>query len=216
MRFLRVLNLGLKDYLSTYQLQKELVRYRANQQIPDTLILVEHPPVITIGRNGTRDNILVTDELLATQGIKVYEIDRGGDITYHGPGQIVGYPILDLNEHGKDLHKLLHMYEEVIIQVLDHYGIHAGRIKEYPGVWVGSNKIAALGIGVSRWVSYHGFAFNINPNMLHFQMITPCGITGKGITSLNRELGREVDITEVQEKLVDCFCSVFGLGKEKD
>lgn len=216
MRNLKVLNLGRKEYGETYLLQRKLVLQRARQQIPDTLILVEHPPVYTIGRNGTKEHILVGEETLAKEGIKVFEIDRGGDITYHGPGQIVSYPILDLNQHGKDLHKLLHMYEEVIIKLLTSYGIQGSRIKEYPGVWVADNKIAALGVGVSRWVSYHGFAFNINPNMLHFQMITPCGITEKGVTSLYNELGQDIDITEVQNRLIDCFCQVFTLKKDTD
>lgn len=212
MQKLQILNLGNKDYSLTYKLQKELVLARAKGEICDTLILVEHPPVFTIGRNGTRKHhILVSNELLTEQGINVYEIDRGGDITYHGPGQIVGYPILDLNYHGKDLHKLLSLYEEVVIRVLAKYKITAGRIKEYPGVWVGDNKIAALGIGVSRWVSYHGFAFNIDPNLQHFQMITPCGITEKGVTSLRQELNREVNMAEVQEKLIESFASVFAL-----
>lgn len=214
MRSFRVMNLGQKDYRETYQLQKELVMARYRQEIPDTLILVEHPPVFTIGRSGSRQHLLVSAEKLQKLGIDVLEIDRGGDITYHGPGQIVGYPILDLNWHSKDLHKLLLLYEEVIIQVLQLYGLNAGRIKEYPGVWLGQKKIAALGIGVSHWVSYHGFALNINPNLQHYQMIIPCGISGKEVTSLSLELGRDIETAAVWDELIKCFGRVFKMEEQ--
>lgn len=210
-RLCRLMDLGLVDYGEAYELQKRLVKERVAGLIPDTLILLNHPPVYTIGRAGTRQHILVSDEVLERENIKVFEIDRGGDITYHGPGQLVGYPILDLKQHGKDLHKLLDMYEEVFIRLLAGYGIKAGRIEEYSGVWVGHDKICALGIGVSGWVSYHGWAFNLNPNMAHFGYITPCGITGKGVTSLRILLGREVPEAEIRSAVVKEFCEVFDL-----
>jgi lipoate-protein ligase B len=188
-----------------------LVKERIAGTIPDTLLLLTHPPVYTIGRAGTRKHILVSDAVLEREGLAVHEVDRGGDITYHGPGQLVGYPILDLQQHGKDLHKLSDQYEEVIIRVLGEYGIKAGRIPECPGVWVGQEKICALGIGVTKWVSYHGWALNINPDMTHFGYITPCGIIGKGVTSLKNLLGRDVTMEEIVPRVVKSFGEVFNL-----
>jgi len=188
-----------------------LVKERGEGTIPDTLLLLTHPPLYTIGRAGSRDHILVSDEVLESEGLTVYETDRGGDITYHGPGQLVAYPILDLRQHGKDLHKLQNQYEEVIIRVLSEYSVEAGRIPEYPGVWIGLEKISALGIGVSNWVSYHGWSFNIDPDMTHFSYITPCGIKGKGITSLKNILRRDISMEEVVERVVVRFGEVFNL-----
>lgn len=158
----RVVYLGQCDYQEAYQLQKQFLCRRIGGRIPDTLILLQHSPVITIGRKGTRKNILVDDEVLHREGILVYNTDRGGDITYHGPGQIVGYPILDLNQHGSNVHKVIYMFEDVIIGLLAGYGIGGTRSPDYPGVWVGSEKICTIGIAISNWVTYHGFALNAN------------------------------------------------------
>lgn len=208
----RIINLGIQDYWEVYQYQKELVQAKAGgKHGHDTLILVEHPPVFTIGKTGSRENLHIPPEQLEERGIAVYEIDRGGDITYHGPGQLVGYPILSLERHGKDLHKLVWKYEEVIIRTLGDFGITGARLEEYPGVWVGEEKIAALGIGVSRWIAYHGFALNVNPNLAHFKMITPCGIHDKNITSLELLLGCPVNMEEVSGHLVRHFGEVFNM-----
>ncbi|HUW64092.1 MAG TPA: lipoyl(octanoyl) transferase LipB [Spirochaetia bacterium] len=207
----RVFYLGRYDYKKATALQERLVRQRTAAVIPDTLLLLSHPPVFTIGRKGTRANILVNEEVLLREGIAVHETDRGGDITYHGPGQLVGYAILDLRRHGQDLHRLIHNYEEVIIRVLNHYGIEGRRFEEYPGVWVRAAKICALGIAVSNWVCYHGFALNIEPNMEHFSYILPCGIRELGVTSLSRVLGRPVPEREVAAKVASSFGDVFSM-----
>lgn len=177
------------DYKKAYQLQLELRDKRLKNAINDTLLLVEHPPVLTIGTSGSRDNLVVSSDYLSQKGIEVIESNRGGDITYHGPGQIVGYPILNLKEHKQDLHWLLRSYEEVFIRFLKDYNIEAQRISGLTGVWVGNEKITAIGVGVRRWITYHGFAFNINPNLEHFSYIIPCGIKDKGVTSLKKTAG---------------------------
>ncbi|WP_248662752.1 lipoyl(octanoyl) transferase LipB [Fuchsiella alkaliacetigena] len=208
---LEVIDLGKKDYQQTYQLQLELVKKRANNEITDTLLLVEHPPVFTIGRSGSRDNITVSQAALKEVGISVYETNRGGDITYHGPGQLVGYPILNLKEHQQDLHWLLRNYEEVFIRVLKDLGIKAKRIEELTGVWVGEKKITAIGIGVKHWVTYHGFAFNIAPNLEHFNYIIPCGIVDKGVTSLKELLAAEIKREEIIKLVIKQFIEVFEM-----
>jgi len=210
----RILYLGLYDYAKAYTLQKKLVKERIAGKIPDTLLLLSHPPVYTIGRSGSREHILAPDDVLEREGIKVFETDRGGGITYHGPGQLVGYPILNLRRHGSDLHKLLRMYEEVFIRVLAEYGVKANRLDRYPGVWVGQDKICAVGIGVSNWVSYHGWAFNINPDMKYFSYITPCGIRDKGVTSLTGLLGRDIPEFEIMATAAGHFGDVFKLRIE--
>lgn len=209
---LDVIKTGNIDYQTAYNLQLELLEKRKNNEINDTLLLVEHPPVFTIGTSGTSDNITVSKEFLKSSGIDVFETNRGGDITYHGPGQIVGYPILNLKEHKKDLHWLLRSYEEVFIRLLKkEYDITAERIKGLTGVWVGDEKITAIGVGVRHWITYHGFAFNINPNLNHFSYIIPCGIMDKGVTSLTKILGYEVEEKEVTENLIKYFAEVFNM-----
>lgn len=182
--------------------------------IKDVLILVEHAPVLTVGRNGGFQNILAAGEALKSQGISVYEVERGGDITYHGPGQLVGYPIIDLKMRDRDLHRYVRQLEEVIIRTLDCYGIIAGRKDGYPGVWVGSRKIAALGVAVKKWVTMHGFALNIACNLEHFQLIVPCGISGCGVTSMVDVLGREQDFAAVSRVVRDKFAWVFEVELE--
>ncbi|MGQ9488395.1 MAG: lipoyl(octanoyl) transferase LipB [Armatimonadota bacterium] len=212
MAILHVRWLGSIDYTSAWEVQRRLVQQRREGTIPDTLLLLEHiPPVITLGRATHREHLLVTREQLQGLGIQLVETDRGGDITYHGPGQLVGYPILDLREHGKDVHRYLRRLEEAIIQALRHFGIEAHRKEGLTGVWVGEEKVAAMGIKVSHWVTMHGFALNICPNLSHFDLIVPCGIHDKRVTSLQNLLGQEVTLQEVVPVVVNSFANVFNL-----
>ncbi len=210
---LKIIDLGKKDYSETYQYQLELQEKRYKDQIEDILLLVEHPPVFTIGKSGSQENILVDKGILKKEGISVYQIERGGDVTYHGPGQIVGYPIINLNDHKRDIHWLISSYEEVFIRLLKkEFQLIARRIPELTGVWVGNRKITAIGVAVKRWVTYHGFAFNINPELKHFSYIIPCGITDKGVTSLKQEIpDLSLTLDEIKDKLVYYFLEVFGM-----
>ena len=203
--------LGLVDYANGLRLQRERVAARKADLIPDTLLLLEHPHVYTLGRNAKKDNILLSGEQLAKRGAQVFEIDRGGDVTYHGPGQLVGYPILDLAAHRRDIAWYMRSLEEVLIAVARDYGVHAGRLAGAPGVWVGNDKLAAMGVHISRWVTSHGFAFNVNTDLRYFEWIVPCGLRDKGVTSLQKSLGRRIDRDEVAEKVVLHFGRVFGL-----
>ena len=209
---LNIIKLGVVDYGEAYQLQRRLLEEHIQGEGKDSLLLLQHSPVITIGRSGSEDNVLVSKSALAMAGIDTYEIDRGGDVTYHGPGQLTGYPIIDLRHFRKDVHWYLRQLEEVIIKTLEEYGIAGERIKDYTGVWVGNEKVAAIGIAVKRWITYHGFAFNICPDMSHFQMIRPCGITDKGVTSLERLLGYRVDIDEVTDRTASIFAEVMDVN----
>jgi lipoyl(octanoyl) transferase len=204
-------HLGLVTYADGLRLQKELVAQRKAGAIPDTLLLLEHPHVYTLGRNAKRENLLISEEQLAARGAQVFEIDRGGDVTYHGPGQLVGYPILDLAQHRRDIAWYMRCLEEVLIAVAGEYGIHAGRLAGAPGVWVGNDKLAAMGVHISRWVTSHGFAFNVNTDLRYFDWIVPCGLPDKGVTSLQKLLGRRMEMDEVEEKVVLYFGRVFEL-----
>jgi lipoyl(octanoyl) transferase len=206
-----VRQLGLVSYTDGLRLQRELVAQRKVGAGPDTLLLLEHPHVYTLGRNAKKENILISAEQLAARGAQVFEIDRGGDVTYHGPGQLVGYPILDLAQHRRDIAWYMRGLEEVLIEVAAEYGIQAGRLAGAPGVWVGSNKLAAMGVHISRWVTSHGFAFNVNTDLRYFDGIVPCGLRDKDVTSLQRLLGRRVEMGEVGEKVVRQFGRVFEL-----
>jgi lipoyl(octanoyl) transferase len=179
--------------------------------VPDLLLLLQHPPVITLGvkGDGGRSNILASPERLAELGVTVAETGRGGDVTYHGPGQVVGYPILDLRPDRCDVHRYVRDIEDVMIRVCADYGIPATRIEGLTGAWVGADKIGAIGIRISRWITSHGFAFNVSTNLEHFRLIVPCGITDGGVTSLERLTGRPVPIAEVEGRLVRRFCDVF-------
>jgi lipoyl(octanoyl) transferase len=203
--------LGLVSYADGLRLQSELVAQRKAGTIPDTLMLLEHPHVYTLGRNAKRENLLLSAEQLAARGAQVFEIDRGGDVTYHGPGQLVGYPIIDLSQHRRDIAWYMRCLEEVLIRVAGEYGIEAGRLAGAPGVWVGNNKLAALGVHISRWVTSHGFAFNVNSDLRYFDCIVPCGLRDKGVTSLEKLLGRRVEMDEVAEKVVWHFGKVLEL-----
>jgi lipoyl(octanoyl) transferase len=202
---------GLVCYADGLRLQSELVAQRKAGAIPDTLLLLEHPHVYTLGRNAKKENLLISAEQLAARGAQVFDIDRGGDVTYHGPGQWVGYPILDLAQHRRDIAWYMRSLEEVLIEVASDYGIQAGRLAGAPGVWVGNDKLAAMGVHISRWVTSHGFAFNVNTDLRYFNWIVPCGLRDKGVTSLQKLLGRRVEMEEVAEKVVRRFGRVFEL-----
>jgi lipoate-protein ligase B len=206
-----ILRLGIVDYGTAHDLQKKILQERIDGKCTDHLILLQHNPVITVGRSGGNDNILASKALLESFGISVYEIERGGDVTYHGPGQLTGYPIIDLRNYKKDVHWYLRQLEEIIIRVLAEYGIIGKRVEKYTGVWVGDEKIAAIGVAVKRWVTYHGFAFNVNPDLSHFKLINPCGITDKEVTSLVKILGYNVSMEEVEDKIISAFAEVFNV-----
>ena len=208
------LELGTEEYGQVFELQKELNYACRNGTIPDIVIFLEHHPCFTVGRHGGFDHILVSNQFLEEQGIRVYETDRGGDITYHGPGQLVCYPILDLNGYGRDVHLYAHQMEETLIRTLKFFGISAGRNKEYPGVWVESAKIAAEGIGVQHWVTMHGVSLNVGPNLNHFSLIIPCGISTLGVTSMEKILDCQVDMAAVRQEMRRQLSKVFDLTLE--
>jgi lipoyl(octanoyl) transferase len=209
-RTIGIVNLGRTDYKQCWDLQQRLLERRASGEVGDLLLLTEHNHVYTIGKGGDDDHLLANEEELRSKGVAVYHNDRGGDITYHGPGQLVGYPILDLNNYYLDLHRYLRDIEQVIIRTLAGYGVQASRDADYTGVWVGIDKICAIGVKTSRWVTMHGFAFNINTDLSHFGRIIPCGIFDKGVTSLKQLLGREVEVREVGRQVAVEFGCVFG------
>lgn len=212
MRPLEVRRLGLVRYADALTLQRELVEERKADRIPDLLLLLQHPPVITLGvkGDGGRGHILATAEHLAGHGVEIQEAGRGGDVTYHGPGQIVGYPIIDLKPDRCDVHRYVRDLEEVMIRACSDAGISAVRIAGLTGTWVGEEKIGAIGVKISRWVTSHGFAFNANTNLDHFRLIVPCGIGDHGVTSLERLTCRPVDLDELENRLAQHFADVFG------
>jgi len=200
------------DYEKAFELQLELRDKRQKNEINDTLLLVEHPAVLTIGTSGSRDNLLVSSDYLKEKGIAVYESNRGGDITYHGPGQIVGYPIFNLRYLGRKVRHYISQLEETIIRMLkDESGIDAVSDPKFPGVWIGNNKITAIGCRISRWVSMHGFAYNVNTHLDHFKLITPCGLVDKGVTSLERELGKKQDFDHHVDLTIRYLTNQFEL-----
>jgi lipoyl(octanoyl) transferase len=222
-------NLGLISYKKAWDYQQslfdEIVATKiANRNLPENeqaatqnhLLFCEHPHVYTLGKSGSMDNLLLDEPGLEEKGIEFFKINRGGDITYHGPGQIVGYPVLDLENFFTDIHRYMRNLEEVIIHTLSHYGIEAGRLEGYTGVWLDpkdaekARKICAMGVKCSRWVTMHGWAFNVNADLAYFDYIIPCGIKDKAVTSMQKELGREIDIAEVQRHLKTSFAEVFG------
>lgn len=210
-----VVNLGTIGYEAGHILQHRLVAARKASAAPDTLLLCEHPPVVTLGRNGKREHLRVSDRVLEQMGIEFHSTDRGGDITYHGPGQIVGYPILHLATIRRDVVWYLRQLEEAMIRATAEFGIAARRSPGRTGVWVGASsgeeKLAAIGVHISRWVTSHGFAYNVSTDLRHFDLIVPCGIAGSRPTSLERLLGRAVSTAEVLPALVCRFGEVFGL-----
>jgi len=208
---LQILNLGVCDYLSAYQIQLDLVARRQKGEIDDTLILVEHPPVITLGKSAEDSHILFAEDYLREQGVEVHQIERGGDVTYHGPGQIVGYPIFDIKHGGIGIRTFVENLEQLFIRLLkEEFDIPAGKDPVHTGVWVNGCKITAIGLAVKRGVTMHGFAFNVNTNMSHFQLIVPCGIADRGVTSLEMLTGETQDYARSTELVADYFCKVFG------
>ncbi len=209
MRLCDLRNLHLVTYENGMRLQQKLVELRQDDEIDDQLLLLEHPPVITLGRGGDARNLLAAPEVLQSQRVRFFETTRGGDITYHGPGQLVGYPIVHLGEGRRDVRKYVTMLEEVLIRTVAEYGIEAGRAEGRRGIWVGNEKIAAIGVRIARWVTSHGFALNVNTNLEHFRLITPCGISGSGVTSIARRIGREVALDDVRAVVTAKFGEVF-------
>lgn len=212
MRTCRLVDLGLTPYDESLILQRQLAILRAEDQLGDVLLLAEHPPVITLGRAGQKAHLRVSESSLTVRGIEFFEVERGGDMTYHGPGQLVGYPILNLAEHGRDLHRYLRQLEEVLIMTISDFGIAAGRSLGRTGVWIGESKIASLGIHVSRWITRHGFALNVNMDLAPFGLIVPCGIHGAEATSMTRELSRPISVREVTAALIEHFEVEFGMS----
>jgi lipoyl(octanoyl) transferase len=213
LRALEVRRLGLVPYEEALALQRSLVEERRAGRIDDVLLLLEHPPVLTVGvrGDGGRSHILASSEELTARGIAVHETGRGGDVTYHGPGQVVGYPILDLSPHRRDVHRYVRDLEEVLIRVAADFGVVAGRVEGLTGVWVGDEKLAAIGVRIARWVTSHGFAFNVNTELDDFKLIVPCGIADRGVTSLARLLGRPVDIDSVEDRITVRFGELFAI-----
>ncbi len=225
MKKINLIDLGLKDYKETWEYQEELFQKTLNlksenqknnttHKTPNHFIFVEHPHVYTLGKSGDMGNLLLNETQLTEKGATFYKINRGGDITYHGPGQLVGYPILDLDNFFTDIHKYLKFLEEVIILTLDEYGIEATRSKGETGVWLGvgtpfARKICAMGVRTSRWVTMHGFALNVNVNLGYFDNIIPCGIKGKSVTSMEAELNKKVPLDEVKAKILKHFSTLF-------
>ena len=222
---IEVQDLGFKDYKDTWDFQEKLFqniveiktqnrRKASNLKTPNHLLFVTHPHVYTLGKSGDISNLLLTEQQLQEKGASFYKINRGGDITYHGPGQVVGYPILDLDNFFTDIHKYLRLLEETIILTLSDYGIKATRSEGETGVWLDvgtpfARKICAMGIRASRWVTMHGFSLNVNTDLKPFDHIVPCGIQGKGVTSMAKELSQEVDIEEVKERIKHHFQDLF-------
>jgi lipoyl(octanoyl) transferase len=214
-RFCQIMDLGLLDYTQSLDRQRQLVEKRKQNSISDCLLLVEHPHVITLGRAGKLAHLLADEDLLRQRGVEFLNTDRGGDITYHGPGQLVAYPIMDLTKWHKDVHLFLRALEETIIHLLAEYGISSQRVAGATGVWVGDEKIAAIGVRTSQWVTSHGLALNVNTNLDYFSLIVPCGLTNKGITSMKKLLGQAIPMREVKERFCRHFGAVFDFSMRR-
>lgn len=201
---------GIVSYDEGLGLQELAVERLRSGEAPEQLLLLEHPHVFTLGRGADANNILADQDQLQTNSVEVHETGRGGDVTYHGPGQLVGYPIINLKPDRCDVHRYVRDLEEVLIRTIADYGIEGGRIEGLTGVWVGNEKIAAIGVRIARWITSHGFALNVNTDLKFFQMIVPCGITDKGVTSISRLVGRDVDLSEVAVIAARHFGEVFN------
>lgn len=204
-----ILDLGLIDYEKAYRIQKEFVLKRRLKEIDDSLIIAEHTPVFTIGRTGSEVNLLIPKDIMKRNGIEVLRVDRGGDITFHGPGQVVLYPIVDLNDMKRDLHWYLRQLEEVVINFLKGYHVSGERVNGRTGVWVLGAKISSMGIGATDWVTYHGLSVNIDVDLKFFAMINPCGMHGIRVTNLRQALNQDVPIPEAKGRLLEHFSAVF-------
>jgi lipoyl(octanoyl) transferase len=212
MDVINVRRLGTISYGDAVTLQQQFVERRKAGEIPNQLLLLQHPPVITLGvkARNDRSHIVASQESLSSRGVEVVESGRGGDVTFHGPGQIVGYPIFDLRPDRCDVHRYVRDLEEVLIRSLATLGIASERADGLTGVWVGDDKIAAIGVRIARWVTSHGFALNVNTDLSHFDLIVPCGIRNRGVTSVQRLLGRTVELVSVEDAIVRSFADVFG------
>jgi lipoyl(octanoyl) transferase len=209
---LQVRRLGVVPYGEGLALQQELVAARKAGHIPDQLLLLEHPPVITLGAKvrNDRSHLLASEQMLDEAGVALFEAGRGGDVTYHGPGQLVGYPIIDLRPDRCDIHRYVRDLEEVMIGTAASFGVQAGRVQGLTGAWVGRDKLAAIGVRISRWITSHGFAFNVATDLSHFSLIVPCGIQDRGVTSLGRLLGRPPAMSSVEDAVIGAFAATFG------
>lgn len=206
---LEVRRLGVVPFADAVILQQELVVQRQRNRIPDQLLLLEHPPVITLGVGASRDNVLAPAAALARRGVEIHEARRGGDVTYHGPGQLVGYPILLLRPDRCDVHRYVRDLEETLIRAVSEFGVRAARVPGLTGVWVGNDKLAAIGVRLSRWVTSHGFALNVTTDLDDFALIRACGLAGRGVTSLKRLTGRDIPIGTVASTVEACVAAVF-------
>ena len=209
-RTLRVVELGRRDYAGVLALQHEAHEARVRGEIPDTLYLLEHDPVITLGRAAKREHVLASPEHLRALGVELHEIGRGGDVTYHGPGQLVGYPIVDLRPDRCDVRRYVRDLEQVMIRIAQSYDVEAKRVEGVTGTFCGDRKVGAIGVRISRWVTMHGFALNVTTDLDGFQLIVPCGLSGTPVTSLARETDRDVSLDETTTRAARCFAEVFA------
>ena len=214
---LQVRRLGVVPYAEGLVLQQELVAARKADRIPDQLLLLEHPPVITLGAKvrDDRSHVLASEQALDEVGVELFEAGRGGDVTYHGPGQLVGYPIIDLRPDRCDIHRYVRDLEEVMITAAAAFGVRADRVRGLTGAWVGQDKLAAIGVRISRWITSHGFAFNVATDLSHFSLIVPCGIQDRGVTSLGRLLGQPPPMSSVEDAVIQAFTATFGRELEE-
>jgi lipoate-protein ligase B len=213
LRELWVEDLGRRKYGEVLDLQREMAKERIAGAREDTLLLVEHDPVVTLGRSSKAAHLHADERLLAARGVELFEIERGGDVTFHGPGQLVGYPVLDLSQHNPDLHWYLRQLEQVLIDALATFGIEGSRVDRYTGVWVGPRKIASIGVHARSWVTWHGFALNVSTDLSYFDLIVPCGIPQVTMTSVERELGRPVAVADVADAVERCFAERFYFSR---
>jgi lipoyl(octanoyl) transferase len=211
MDVIEVRRLGTVPYADAVELQRALVERRRAGEILNQLLLLEHPPVITLGvkARNDRSHVLASEDSLSIRGVELFESGRGGDVTFHGPGQIVGYPILDLRPDRCDVHRYVRDLEEVLIRALGRFDVVAERAPGLTGVWVGRDKVAAIGVRIARWITSHGFALNVNTNLSHFELIVPCGLRDRGVTSVERLLGRTVELATLEDALIAAFGEVF-------
>jgi len=206
---LNVIDLGQKDYKEVWDLQKIIHQKRVEKEITDTLLLVEHNPVITMGKSGKQNNLLIPFKLLEEKGIAYYQIERGGDVTYHGLGQVVGYPIINIKEGLIGIRPFIERLENVIIATLVEFGIKGEKKEKMIGVWTETGKICSIGVAVKRWVSFHGFAFNVNTNLKHFDLIVPCGLKNVTMTSMQKILNKEISLDRVKKSIIKNFGVIF-------
>ena len=206
--------LGLIEYNDAYRLQAELVQRRISGEVRDTLLLLEHPAIITIGKSGKLENVLASQKQLADKGVSLVFVDRGGDVTYHGPGQLIVYPIINLKNRGGDLRQYVRDIEEVIIRTLSDFGIKAYRDKSHPGVWINNREVAAIGLRLKKWVTMHGFALNVNTDLEKFSLINTCGFSDRGATSISSLLSQDISMAAVKKGLLSHFAEVFDTRLE--